>query len=67
LQGVTSRFDWYLDRVVHFERSGTLTVNHDVVRATSDLGADCLVRHLQGCCHFYPNVFRPCHSTILLA
>src|ERR1039458_4308305 len=35
LQGVTSRFDWYLDRVVHLERSGTLTVNHDVVRATS--------------------------------
>jgi hypothetical protein len=40
LQGVTSRFDWYLDRVVHFERSGTLTVNHDVVRATSDLDSD---------------------------
>jgi len=51
LQSVTSRFDWYLDRVVHFERSGTLTVNHDVVRATSDLGSDCFMRHLQGCCH----------------
>jgi len=25
------------------------------------------VRHLQGCCHFYPNFFRPRHSTILLA
>src|ERR1019366_8441547 len=51
LQGMTSRFDWYLDRVVHLHRSGTLTVNHDVVRATSDLGSDCLMRHLQGCCH----------------
>src|ERR1035437_6996615 len=51
LQAVTSRFDWYLDRVVHLERSGTLTVNHDVVRATSDLDSDCLMRHLQGCCH----------------
>ena len=51
LQGVTSRFDWYLDRVVHFERSGTLTVNHDVVRATSDLDSDCFMRHFQGCCH----------------
>src|ERR1035437_1793252 len=51
LQGVTSRFDWYLDRVVHLERSGTLTVNHDVVRATSDLDPDCFMRHLQGCCH----------------
>jgi hypothetical protein len=50
LQGVTSRFDWYLDRVVHFERSGTLTVNHDVVRATSDFDSDCFMRHLQGCC-----------------
>jgi hypothetical protein len=51
LQGVTSRFDWYLDRVVHFDRSGKVTVNHDVVRATSDLGSDCFMRHLQGCCH----------------
>src|SRR5450759_5126004 len=51
LQAVTSRFDWYLDRVVHLERSGTLTVNHDVVRATSDLDSDCFMRHLQGCCH----------------
>jgi hypothetical protein len=49
LQGVTSRFYWYLDRVVHFDRSGKLTVNHDVVRATSDLGSDCFMRHLQGC------------------
>jgi hypothetical protein len=51
LQSVTSRFDWYLDRVVHFERSGTLTVNHDVVRATSDFNSDCFMRQLQGCCH----------------
>jgi hypothetical protein len=51
LQGVTSRFDWYLDRVVHFDRSGTLTVNHDVVRATSDLGSDCFMRQLQRCGH----------------
>jgi hypothetical protein len=52
LEGVTSRFDWYLDRVVHFERSGTLTVNHDVVRATSDLHSDCLVGQLQRRGHF---------------
>src|ERR1019366_8740589 len=32
LQGVTSRFDWYLDRLVQFDRPGTLTVNDDVVR-----------------------------------
>jgi hypothetical protein len=51
LQGVTSRFDWYLDRVVHFERSGTLTVNHDVVCATSDLDSDCFMCQFQGCCH----------------
>jgi hypothetical protein len=51
LQGVTSRFDWYLDRVVHFERSGTLTVNHDVVRATSDLDSDSFMRQLQRCAH----------------
>jgi hypothetical protein len=25
-----SSFDWYLDRVVHFERPDTLTVDHDV-------------------------------------
>jgi hypothetical protein len=51
LQGVTSSFDWYLDRVVHIDRSGTLTVNHDVVRATPDLGADCFMRQLQRCGH----------------
>jgi hypothetical protein len=51
LQGVTSRFDWYLDRVVHFDRSGTPTVNHDVVRATSDLDADCFMRQPQRCGH----------------
>jgi len=49
LQEMPSRFDWYLDRVVHFDRSGTLTVNHDVVRATSDLDADCFMRQFQGC------------------
>src|ERR1700692_1655295 len=51
LQGVTAGFDRYLDRVVHFDRSGKLTVNHDVVRATAALGSDCFMRHLQGCCH----------------
>src|ERR1035437_7153635 len=60
LQGATSRFAWYLDRVVHLERSGTLTVNHDVVRATSDLGSDCFMRHLQGCCHLRS----PCLSAV---
>jgi hypothetical protein len=40
LQSVLSRFDWYLDRVVHFERSSTLAVNLDVVRAASDFDAD---------------------------
>ncbi len=37
LQGVTPRLDWYLDRVVHFDRPGPLTVDHDIVRATTDL------------------------------
>jgi hypothetical protein len=35
-----SNFDWNLDRVVHFERSGLLTVNDDVVRASSNLNSD---------------------------
>jgi hypothetical protein len=52
LQGVTSRLDWYLDRVVHVDRSGTFTVNNDVVRAASNLGSDCLMRQLQRCGHF---------------
>jgi hypothetical protein len=52
LQGVTSRFDWYLERVVHFERSDRLTVNHDVVRATSDLDSDCFMRQFQRCGHY---------------
>ena len=37
LQGVMSGFDWYLDRFVHFERPDTLTVDHDIEVATTDL------------------------------
>jgi hypothetical protein len=51
LQGVTSRFDWYLDRVVHFNRPNRLPVDQDVVRATPDLRSDCFVRELQRCPH----------------
>jgi hypothetical protein len=47
LHGVTSRLDWYLDRVVHFDRSDPLTVDHDIVRATTDLRSDCFMRQLQ--------------------
>src|SRR3984957_3161535 len=47
LQGVTSRLDWYLERVVHLDRPGPLTVEHDIVRATTDLRSDCLMRQLQ--------------------
>jgi hypothetical protein len=47
LQGMTSKFDWHLDRLIHLYRPGRLTVNHDVVRATSDLGSDCLMCQFQ--------------------
>jgi hypothetical protein len=51
LQGVTSNMDWYLDRVVHFDRSEPLTVDHDLVRAATDLRSDRLMRQLQRCRH----------------
>ncbi len=51
LQGMTSGFDWHLNRVTHFERSATLTVNHDVVCASSDFNSDCLMRQSQHCGH----------------
>jgi hypothetical protein len=51
LQRVTSSFDWNLDRVVHFDRSGKLTVDNDVVRATSDLDSNSFMRHPQRCGH----------------
>src|ERR1700729_1731873 len=51
LQGMSSRLDWYLDRVVHFDRPDPLTVDHDIVRATTDLRSDCLMRQLQRCRH----------------
>jgi hypothetical protein len=44
LEGVTSRFDWYLDRIVHFNRPGRLTIDQGIVRTTTDLRADCLMR-----------------------
>jgi hypothetical protein len=40
LQGMTSGLDWYLDRVVHFDRSNPLTIDHDIVGATTDLRSD---------------------------
>jgi hypothetical protein len=46
LQGVTSGFDWHLDRVMQCDRPDTLTVDQDIVRATTDLHADCFSRHL---------------------
>ncbi len=51
LQGVTSGLDWYLDRVVQFERSDTLAVEHDVLRAATDLHSDGFVRQRQRCRH----------------
>jgi hypothetical protein len=51
LQGMTSRLDWYLDSVIHVDRPVPLTIDHDVVRATTDLRSDCLVRQLQRCRH----------------
>lgn len=47
LQGMVSRLDWYLDRVVHLDRTGPLTVDHDIVRPAPDLRSDRLMRHLQ--------------------
>jgi hypothetical protein len=51
LQGVMSRFDWCLDPVVHFERPDTLTVDHDIVRATTDRHSDRFVCQLESCRH----------------
>jgi hypothetical protein len=44
-------FNWYLDRVVHFDRSDSLTVDHDIERATADLHADRFMGHLESCRH----------------
>src|SRR5579859_1600193 len=49
LQGVTSWLYWDLDRVVHFNRPDPFIVDHDIVRAATDLRADCLMRQLQRC------------------
>jgi hypothetical protein len=46
-----SGFDWYLDRFVHFDRPDTLTVDHDIERATTDLYSDRLMRQLESCRH----------------
>ncbi|MHB8380105.1 MAG: hypothetical protein ACYDB2_09370 [Acidimicrobiales bacterium] len=52
---MTSGFDWNQNRVVHVERPDAVTINDNVVRATSDLDADRFVGQLQGCCHLEPN------------
>ncbi len=50
-RGMTSRLDWYLDRMVHFDRPDPLAADHDIVRATTYLRSDCLMRQLQRCRH----------------
>ena len=40
-------FDWYLGRVVHFDRPDALTVDHGIVRAPTDLHPDRFVRQLR--------------------
>src|SRR5579863_3504121 len=54
LQGVMSSFDWYLNRVVHFDRPDSLRVDYDIERATSDLHSDRLMRQLERCRHLPP-------------
>jgi len=55
LQGVMSSFDWYLDRVSFISTDPTRsTVDHDIVRATTDLHSDRLVRELESCRHLHP-------------
>src|SRR6516165_12714982 len=51
LEGVTSRFDWRFDRIVHFNRPDTLTIHQDIERAAADLRSDCFMRHLESCRH----------------
>ena len=46
-----SSFDWYLVRVVDFERSDTLTVDYDIERATTDFHSDPFMRQLERCRH----------------
>jgi len=48
---MTSGLDWYLDRVVHFDRPGPLTIDHDIVRAAADLPiALCVSFSVAGIC-----------------
>src|SRR5579872_1917611 len=49
LEGVTSRFDWRFERLVHFNRAGTRTVNQYIERAATDLHSDCFMRDLESC------------------
>jgi hypothetical protein len=52
LQGVTSSFDWHLDRVMQFDRPDRLTVDQDIERATTDLHADWFSRQFERYRHF---------------
>src|SRR5581483_223479 len=54
LEGVVSSFDWYLDRVVHSDRPGSLTVDDDIERATTDLHSDRFMRQPERCGHGCP-------------
>ena len=51
LQDVTPGFDRYVDGLVHFNGPGRLSVDHDVVRAATDLRSDSFVHQPQRCRH----------------
>jgi hypothetical protein len=69
LQSVPARSDWNLKCVVHCEGTGTLTVNDDVVRSSSDFDSDCFMCHFESCGHssFPPIVGKRCSYVIGLS
>jgi hypothetical protein len=58
LQRVTARGDWQLDSGVHVDLSDLLTVEYDLVCATTDLCPDRFVRQLQRCRQISPLILK---------
>jgi hypothetical protein len=51
LQGMASRFDCYIDRFIHIDRSSLVAINHNVVGTASNLYSNRFMRQLQHCYH----------------
>lgn len=62
---MTSRLDREFERLVHLDGPDAVTVDHDIVWCSTDLGPDCLMRQFQRCRHVVSPLVFARHLSVL--